>query len=257
MLTRMFELARTSPVFVALFGAHFPFYAALAWLVLAVRLVLWKKMSPCERALAGIWFGCLALEAAQVFYSKRVTSADETWGLLRYFGTFAPLLWLWLAKLLADVWKTHWAAKAVIVAALSWFAVQVSYGHVAQIYQQLTRQDVASAARRIARTIQRDYAGPRQQEKAIRTPNEYFTTARPVVFSDFGYAAWLVGGQSEGAIPGSGLSPYPDDYLFFRTSTGYGGRRAIDPKVYELVTTIHSSVGCEWRLYRRKTTPHR
>jgi len=257
MLTQMFELARTSPVFVALFGAHFPFYAALAWLVLAVRLVLWKKMSPHERALAGIWLGCLALEFAQVFYSRKVATSGETWGMLRYFGAFAPLLWFWLAKPLADLWKTHWAAKAAVVAALGWFAVQVGYGHVAQTYRQLTRQDVASAARRIARTIKSDYAGPRRQDVAIRTPNEYFTAARPVVFSDFSYAAWLVGGQSEGALPCSGASPYQDDYLFFRTSTGYGNIKEADPKVYDLVTTIRSSIGCEWRLYRRKTTPHR
>jgi len=255
MLNELLRFSQQNAFGVALLGAHFIFYAAPAWLVLTGRLCS-LKMKPRERILAGAWLLCLALEFVQFSYS-RGNDLSDVWGLPRYVGTFAPLLWAWLAGALAFAWKRHWVGKLLVVTAAAALVWGITVPEYRRAFDQPTRADVESAATRIERTIRHDYAGPRRQGEVRPTANDYITANRPVVFSEFGYAAWLLRGQSEGAIPGKGASPYPDDYLFFRTATGYAGRKAVDPRQYDFVKKIRSALGYEWQLYRRKGTPHR
>jgi len=255
MLNELLRFSQQNAFGVALLGAHFIFYAVPAWLVLTGRLFS-LKMKAREWLLAGIWVLCLALELVQ-YLGSRPNSLTDVWGLPRYFGTFAPLLWAWLAWALAFVWKRHWAGKFLVAGAFGALAWFITVPEIRRAFDQPTRADVASAARRIEQTIRHDYAGPRRQTDVRRTVDDYISANRPVVFSDFGYAAWRLRGQSEGAIPGMAASPYPDDYLFFRTATGYAGRKAVDPREYDLVKKIRSALGYEWQLYRRKGTPHR
>ena len=85
------------------------------------------------------------------------------------------------------------------------------------------------AARRITPVILADYKGPRRQSETRRTLAEYFTSRRPVVFGDFSAAAWMVRGQSEGALQGRGLCPYDEDYIFY-LSRRHGLRRRAFPR---------------------------
>ena len=117
----------------------------------------------------------------------------------------------------------------------------------------LALADVLVAAKRAAKVIKADYRGPARQEKRIYSAHEYYTTRRPVVFSNFAAVAWLLRGQSEGAEAASGWCPYPDDYLFIRVGSGYGRIGKVDPEQYDFVGRI-GGVGTEWRLFRRKTT---
>jgi len=264
MVSEILTFSRSTPLAVALFGAHFIVYAVVAWATLVPRFFA-AKMKSRELALLEAWLLLLLLELLQVAYHGGSVTSGSTLGLPRYFGVFAPILWLWLAWALARLWDfklrannfVRWAPKAAVVAIVAILFSTCFVRELQVVYSRLTPKDVVSAATGISRIIARDYAGPRRQTESRRTIEEYFTDRRPVVFSDYGYAARLLHGQSEGPLPNTGACPYPDDYLFFRQRTGYGDVKQVDPNVYDHVTDVKTSLGQIWRLYRRKSVPHR
>ena len=252
------QTVTSSPLLLVFFGAHFIGYSVIAWIVIAVR-ALSGRFTRLEWCLLAVFLSSLAVEYAQlVFQHDSVSAATQTYGLPRYFGVFAPFLWIWAAKALADFWslaerpRVRIAVRTAIVALLGWFAAFVAFDEMRTIYCDGAPHDVMTAARKIAPVIRADYAGPKRQERTNSARHEYFSTRRPVVFSDMAAAAWLVRGQSEGAnMKGC---PYPDDYLFVRVGSGYNGRDKINPAVYDYVGCVKGD-GTLWRLFRRKTTP--
>ncbi len=252
----------TSPAWVAVVSAHYIVYSLPAWAVVAWRCAR-LRFSRREIAVLAIFLGALAMEAAQLAaegfeFGKR----GATWGLPRYFGVFAPLLWLWTAHLLAVLWGRFKGVRGVavriaVLAALGWILAMQNILPLEKYYNGGARKDAVGAARRAARVIRWDYAGPARQERTIPAHSEYITTRRPVVFGDFAAAAWFVRGQSEGALQGYGMCPYECDYLFFRVGTGYGGVAAPDTSNFDFVCKIPGGLGAEWRLFRRKGVPHK
>lgn len=241
-------------------GAHFMVYALGAWAVLAVCCAR-RRMTRKGVLLVALFAGLVAAECLQLWvdgYFRR----EGTWGLARYVGTFAPLLWIWLAFGLAALWRmpggraARIARRACVAAFLGWVAVSQGICGIHGLYTEGARPDVALAASKIARVIRADYAGPARQTRPNRELGDYFTTRRPVVFSDLGAAAWAVRGQSEGAVAGLGICPYPDDYLFIRVGTGYGKIETVDESKYDYVGSV-SGTGTLWRLFRRKGVPYR
>lgn len=249
------------PIAVALGGAHFLIYALPAWAVLLVRLAM-GRMGRRELGLFAIFTGALLLEGLQLAVDGFSFFDGEAWGFPRYFGVFAPLLWLWAAWSLAALWNVSsgWRrglVRSAVVVALGWVFISQGVMSLEAFYRKGARHDALVAAERIAPTIRDDYRGPKRQAESKRILAEYFTTRRPVVFGDFAAAAWMVRGQSEGAIQGRGLCPYPDDYLFIRVGSGYGGMNTVDSRLYDYVRSVRGGLGAEWRLFRRKTTPHK
>ena len=253
----LFAYFNSSAPLIAFFGAHnavmaFVAYASIVWLLLGRRLgregtLLLVVLAVC---VGGEW---LQLTLSQ----KGARFADiPTWGLSRYFGVFAPLVWIFAAKLVVDVfaWRRVRAAVGVLVVGfLGWFAWQAYLVELPAMYRGGARADVMVAAKRAAEVIRADYRGPSRQEELKYSPREYYTVRRPVVFSDFAMVAWLLRGQSEGAQAASGWCPYPDDYLFIRVGSGYGKVGKVDSQQYDFVGSI-GGIGTEWRLFRRKTT---
>ena len=261
MMRHVLDFFIGSPIPLAVVGAHFLFYSLLAWCVLLARAVS-GRFSVLEWMLFALFGGCLILESIQLAVGGFRLFGEETWGFSRYFGVFAPLLWVWAAYAVAEIWSyahgwRRMAARGGVAAALLWIFVSQNLCSVSAFYNDGARYDAVVAAKRIERTIRCDYAGPRRQKKAKRTLREYYTTLRPVVFGDFAAAAWQVRGQSEGALQGEGKCPYPDDYLFVRVGSGYGGIETVDTRLYDYVRSVRGGLGSEWRLFRRKTTPHR
>ena len=263
-----FETFMGTPLGISLAGAHYLWFSLPAWLVLLVRLV-GGRLTKREGLVLGAFCAFTVLEMVQL-------SADssffrhELWGLTRYFGVFAPFLWLWLAKGLSDLWKGDYpkfvpAPKVVcgvgriaVCAGLAWICVSQGYEPIHDEWMRGGGRDSMIAARRISKVIMADYAGPARQKKRKTTLSEYFTARRPVVFGNFSAAAWMVRGQSEGAVEGrkNSVCPYQDDYLFIRAGSGYGDLETVDARSYDIIAKV-SGLGTEWRLFRRKTTPHR
>ena len=254
-----------SPVAMLFVGAHFAWYSLAAWATVLVRAVC-GRFSRREWLLFAFFTVALFAEWLQLFVDGFKFSGANTYGLARYFGVYAPLLWIWAAKSLAWLWtacrsRTLPAARRIAAAgclgiAAVWLGVVAadSYGDLADFYRHSATHDVKVAAERIADTIRADYAGPARQEKGNRVIHDYFSTRRPVVFSFMSAAAWQVRGQAEGA--NMNRCPYPDDYLFIRVGSGYGSIDRVNPAVYDYVASVEGD-GSVWRLFRRKTTPHR
>lgn len=256
----LLEFTLNHPYATMFLGAHYIVYATLAWLVVLMR-ALGGRFTRREWILLAVFGVALLLEWAELMVDHFKFSGNVTYGLGRYFGTFAPLLWLWAAKALADLWMACASRPAVcrliqvgLVALLAWMGVEHAVLPLCQVKTDSARYDVECAARAIAPVIKKDYAGPARQTRPNRATSDYFSTRRPVVFSDMSAAAWMVRGQSEGAAQKG--CPYPDDYLFVRVGTGYRNIERIDPKRYDFVASVKGS-GTLWRLFRRKTTPSR
>lgn len=243
----------------ALAGAHFILYALPAWVVAVVRLAT-RRTGKGELLLFALFVGALSLEILQLSVDGFQFSGDDTWGLPRYFGVFAPLLWIWAALVLSRVWCMFqgWrriALRGAVVVALAWVLVSQNVMALRRFYGSGARHDAVVAARRIAPVIRADYKGPKRQTVRKTTLAEYFSSKRPVVFGDFAAAAWMVRGQSEGALQGRGLCPYESDYLFVRVGSGYGGQNVIDSSKYSYVRSVRGGLGAEWRLFRRRQPP--
>lgn len=261
MLRQVFDFFMGTPIPLAIVGSHFLCYSLLAWCVLLVR-ALSGHFSAREWMLLALFSGCIVLEVVQLAVAGFRFCGSKTWGVPRWFGVFAPLLWAWAAYALSEMWGRFAGWRRVvmrcgIVSALTWVALSQNVNGIHSFYREGARWDAVVAARRIARTISSDYAGPSRQKRARRRLHEYFTSRRPVVFGDFSAAAWMVRGQSEGAVQGDGRCPYPDDYLFVRVGSGYGKIKTVNAEEYDYIRSVRGGLGTEWRLFRRKTTPHR
>lgn len=254
----VFEYALGSPVAMMLLGAHYVVYSVFAWAIVLLR-ALTGRFSKGEWVLLAVFALAIALEWAELAIDCGRFDYGHTYGLPRYFGTYAPLLWIWAAKALADLWSVFrrrpaaaWTVRTAIIALLGWMLVDQSILPLSDAKTDSARYDVECAARAIAPIIRSDYAGPARQIRSNRVTSDYYSTRRPVVFSDMSAAAWMVRGQSEGAAQRG--CPYPDDYLFVRVGTGYRNRERVDPAVYDYVASVRGD-GTVWRLFRRKTTP--
>lgn len=246
----------TSPLWIALAGAHYLPYVVAAFVVVAVGVAR-RQMNVRELCVLAIFAGAIALEMVQLCSEGFSFFGENTWGVPRYFGVFAPLAWIWAAlglSFLWDRWKgaARWCVRIAVVGALAWLFASQCVATLRTLYVGGARHDAVVAAQRIAPAIRADYRGPRRQAEQKRTLAEYFTTRRPVVFGDFAAAAWMVRGQSEGALQGKGLCPYKNDYLFVRVGTGYAGKTSVDPREYEYVKSVRGGLNAEWRLFRRK-----
>ena len=275
-MERIFLFLQGWPLSVLLIGAHFILYSVVAWPVLIGRAVC-GRFTRRETAVFAFFAGFLFLEWFQLTVDGFHFLGRDVRGLPRYFGTFAPFLWLWFAKALAVLWACSRrrvvciCVRAAVVLVLVALFVTQGVLALADAYRSGARADAEIAATAAAEIIRADYAGPARQEKRRRASHEYFTTRRPVVFSDFsGLAAWKTGGQSEGA--NFGHCPYPPDYVFRRASIDpERGTASVDlknRKNYELVKIVRGleglgprfdpdGQGSVWMLFRRKGVPCR
>lgn len=264
------------PLAVVFFGAHYLLYSLVAWPVLVGRAAC-GRFARRETALFAFFAGFLLLEWLQLFVDGFKFFGDDVYGLPRYFGTFAPLLWLWLAKVLSCLWTmprnriARIAVRVAVVLGLGWVLVAQNLEVIANAYRFSAMADSEIAAVAAAEIIRADYAGPARQKVAKRTENEYYTTRRPVVFSDFsGLAAWKVRGQSEG--PNFKNCPYQPDYVFRRATVDpKKGTASVDlgnRKDLEFIQTVRGlgglgpefdpdGQGSVWFLFRRKGVPCR
>lgn len=253
----IFEYAQGHSVAMMLLGAHYVVYSVFAWGLVLLR-ALTGRFSKAEWTLLAVFGVALLLEWIELLVDGFDFGSVRAYGLPRYFGTFAPLLWIWAAKVAADLWNAFsrcaWVltVRIGLVLVLAWMLIDLSVLQLCTAKTDSARCDVECAARAIAPVIRADYAGPARQAHANRVLSDYYSTRRPVVFSDMSAAAWMVRGQSEGAAQRG--CPYPDDYLFIRVGSGYRNLERIDPKVYDYVCSV-KGCGTVWRLFRRKTTP--
>ena len=250
----LMDLLNMSPTLMALLGAHFIVYAPLGWAFALIRLCR-RLMSRREVLVFAAFVVAILAEGVLLHLNRSWFSRRSTWGLPRYFGVFAPLLWIWVAKAVSDLWGiggprgVRLACRAAICLFLAWITVGVAGRNYRMFYTESGMYDVQVAAERIAPVIRADYRGPSVQTEVKRKRNEYFTSRRPVVFSDMGAAAWLVRGQSEGPMQRG--CPYADDYLFIRVGSGYRNIEEVDSKAYDYVCDVPGN-GTTWRLFRRK-----
>lgn len=276
----LFDFCLGRPLGVALFGAHYLYFALAAWAVVLVRALVAVlaafvprlaarrnlRMRPAEWVVLSVFALFLALEILQLAVDRSFLDR-ELWGLPRYFGVFAPFLWIWLAKLLADLWSLDLPRagrallRAAIVAVLGYVLVAENVLPLKDELLYGNAREAMTAARNIAPTIRSDYKGPRTQAKAVRTLREYYQPCRPVVFGNFAAAAWAVRGQSEGAeqtvssrgLTGKSRCPYPPDYVFL--CLGREGERDfevdLDETKFEFVKGVRG-MKTVWGLFRRK-----
>jgi hypothetical protein len=253
---------------IAVLSAYFVPYALPAWGVVFYRLVA-RKLTRAEGLVLGLFALGAVVELFQLMFEggryHPLGSLDFR-SLHRYLGALAPLLWIWLAWLAASAWKMRNRGLRIllrcgVVVLFCWEGYSAVYQNLRDNAVALSARDALEAARQVAPVIRGDYAGPERQEKFKFCMNEYLTDRRPAVFDNLGVAAWAVNGQSEG--PNRGNYPYPEDYLFVRAGQPYlcglSQKEFRDPatdKRYEYVTSVRGT-SSEWRLYRRKGTPHR
>ncbi len=241
-----------------LVGAHFLLYALLAWIMIAVCCAQ-RNMTREKWLLLSFFMGYVALECLQLGFDGYFRR-QGTMGLARYIGVFSPLLWVWAAWALIQLWYVKggatwkWSCRLAVVVSVGWVLLSEEIGGVKSLYNDGVRLDVERAAANVVPIIKADYAGPMRQAESNKVLGDYFSTRRPVVFSDIAAAAWALRGQSEGAVQDSGLCPYPPDYLFFRLVNGYG--RTADMRKYDIVTAV-PGIGTQWLLLRRKGVPHK
>lgn len=250
-----------NPWFSAFTMAHYMYYAFFAWAVILVRLAT-RRFTRAEFLLLAIFLAGIALQIFQLSFeggkytsfSQMDNSSDQ-----RYFGSMAVCLWAWAAVGLADLCRMRGIAglcfKIASVIAIGAVLICETYSYLSHMYTRGFGRDAMVAAERIAPKIKADYAGPSCYSDIKYSLKEYYTSRRPVVFSNFGAAAWAVEGQAEG--PNWGIYPNPPDYLFMNmTRGGYaqGGKR-FKPSDFEFVAETRGTV-CRWRLFRRKGVPH-
>lgn len=242
--------------------AHYMYYAFFAWAVILFRLFT-RRFSRSEYLLLAIFLLGIALQILQLTFeggkykpfSQMDSSSDQ-----RYFGALAICLWAWAAVGLAELCRLKGAFgavfKALSIAAVATVLCVETIPYMKNMYVFGFGRDAMVAAERIAPKIRADYAGPSRHAHIKYSLKEYYTANRPVVFSNFGAAAWAVRGQAEG--PNWGIYPYAPDYLFMNmTRGGYaqGGRR-FNPDDFDFVAETRGTV-CRWKLFRRKGVPHK
>lgn len=229
----------TKPLLIALFGAHFVLFSLVAWGAWLTRVAR-TDASRREYGAFGLFLGALVLEAAQLAVDGYSLFGTRTWGLSRYYGVFAPVLWIWLAWALAALWRLkgrsallRYGVRGLILAGLGYLLIFQNILVLKRDYANGTRDDAYYVAQKAAKIIRRDYAGPARQTEFVRELGEYYTTRRPVVFSDMSILAWVLRGQSEGSAQGYGRAPYTNDYLFVRAGKGYGYSNQVESVTYE------------------------
>lgn len=242
--------------------AHYMYYAFFAWGVILVRLAM-RRFTRAEYLLLAVFLAGIALQILQfsfeggkyTSFAQLDSSSDQ-----RYFGSMAAGLWAWAAVGLADLCRIRgvagWVFRMATIAAVCVVLFVETVPYLTHMYKYGFGRDAMVAAERIAPKIKADYAGPSRYGDIKYSLKEYYTANRPVVFSNFGAAAWAVRGQAEG--PNWGIYPNPPDYLFMNMSKGgyaQGGRR-FKPADFELVAETRGTV-CRWKLFRRKGVPHR
>lgn len=279
-MSSLFDFCLGRPLGVALFGAHYLYFSLVAWAVVLVRVAVALsarfvprlaarknlRLRPAEGLVLAVFALFLAVEMVQLAVDGSFLNR-ELWGLPRYFGVFAPFLWLYLAKLLADLWSLdvpkvpRALLRAGLVAALGYVFVAENVMQVSDELLHGNGREAMAAARNIAPAIRSDYKGPRTQKKAVRTLHEYYRPCRPVVFGNFAAAAWAVRGQSEGAeqtissrgLAGRSRCPYRPDYVFL--CLGREGESDfevdLDETKYEFVKGVRG-IKTVWGLFRRK-----
>lgn len=250
----IFQCVTQNAWLLAFVGAHFVYYALPAWAVLAVRLGA-RRVRKGELLLLVSFLICVGLEIIQLATNgKRAFGTGSIWGYARYFGALAPLLWVWAAVLLAFLWQLgtgcgRFALRLGVIAVVAWVFHEQCYGFFAEQFTCSAGEDAWVAAKRVAPIIKADYKGPKRT--AVRyTGIDYFTAARPLVYSQIGAAAWEVRGASEGVR--HGFRPWvKEDYLFLRVGEGYFGKTKFLGSEYDFVAKVNG-ICCEWWLLRRK-----
>jgi hypothetical protein len=253
---------------IAILSAYFVPYALPAWGVILYRLFK-RKMTRAEGLVFGLFVLGAAVELLQLLFENgyyRSLSQIDFRSLHRYLGTLAPLLWVWLAWLVASAWKAQKGGvrmllRVAVVGLFCWEGYSAVYQNLSNNLVALSARDALEAARQVAPIIRGDYAGPERHKNFKFCMGEYLTDRRPAVFDNIGVAAWVVNGQSEG--PNRGNYPYDEDYLFVQAgqpySCGNAQKELRNPATdnrYEYVASVRG-IFREWRLYRRKGTPHR
>lgn len=249
-----------NPWSVSLVIAYFIWYAVPAYLVIAGKVCA-LRFTRKEALLLAIF---LTLVFAEVFQLKMQThdisfAQRALWGLPRYFSAFGPFLWLWAAWLIARatlIRRRGFRNAALVLAGL--FVAYVLGNECIRYFAFQCRYsdgvDALVAAENVAPVIRRDYAGPKKFDKIPYNPWEYYTARRPVVFGNFGAAAWAARGQSEGA--NIGIYPMPPDYVMMNADKkGYNGGVNLNPEEFEPLAET-SGTTCRWILFRRKGIPH-
>ena len=246
-----------TPLAIVLVGAYFVVFAPFAWLGLGGRLFS-GRFKRGEWIVLVVFVLCVALEWIQYATKGRIgafapLTQGDTWGLVRYFGTFAPLLWLWLAWLLSRVWKCgqgkiRLVVRMLIVGTLGWLGYSQCFSYFKDQMTASNAEDVWLAAKRVAPIIKADYKGPARRTK-WKNWGEYHSLNRPAVFGGWGAAAWEVRGSSES--PNRGVWPGFEDYLFVRVGEGYYGKTKFEAKKYDYVAKVNG-LFAEWVLLRRK-----
>ncbi len=253
------------PVVMAFFSAHQMQFAAVAWIVILVRLCL-RRVSRREGLLLAVFIGLIVVEFVQLAATQHAgvlmsdITRDQREGFPRYFNPMAPLLWGWAAWGLADLWRlanrrVRLAARVGIVLVLAYFLFGLVVPHFVAIQESSPGVDATVAARRIAPVIRQDYAGPSVREDFPYDEHEYLTARRPVVRSDFAAAAWFAKGEPGGA--NLGYYPYPEDYILLKMArVANRGMKDMNPDDFDYVARVKGTTHT-WMLFRRKGTPHR
>ena len=253
-MTALFEILTQNRWLLALAGAHFVLYAIPAWGIVAWRAVR-RRLTGAEAVVLVSFAGCVVLEIIQLsLNARKLFGTGSLWGYARYFGSLAPLLWIWVAAALAALWRlghkrVRLAARVAVVAALGYLFYGQNLCYFRDQAEMGPGEDAWVAARKIAPVIKRDYKGPPRRPRFRHTGVEYFSARRPVVFSNIGAAAWEVRGACEGPRPGK--YPYREDYLFMRVGEGYNGKTTFKKSDYDFVAQV-DGIFSEWVLLRRK-----
>ena len=254
-----------TPTGIAGFGAHFLYFSIPAWMVVCARAAR-RRMSRMELVVFGVFVALVVMEAFQLSVDGAFFKR-ELWGLQRYFGVFGPLLWLFLAKGLADLWTSansglaRISLRAAVLLATLYILVNENFIPVSKELINGYGREAMAAAEKIAPVIRADYKGSMAQEQQVRTLTEYYRPVRPVVFSNFAAAAWAVRGQSEGAYEtltrrgfrGKSRCPYSPDYVFL--CLGREGESnfevELDDDEFDFVSGV-KGMKTVWGLFRRK-----
>lgn len=256
-MASVFQFFNSTPTLIAFFGAYNVIFALIGYISIVRQLSIRKIGFPWLVLICGLG-ACMLSEWFQLEMQFKGKSFSEypLWGLSRYFGAIAPLMWILAAKMFADLVQSRrfrYFGVLLMIVVFGWNAYQSYVVELPACCRTSVRADVLFAAAKAAKVIKADYRGPKRQKVRKVSDCEYYSTRRPVVFSAFSALAWFVRGQSEGAEVGCGMCPYQDDYLFIRVGSGYGKIDEVDSKVYDFVCSIQG-LGTEWRLFRRKST---
>ena len=246
---------------VAFIFAYFFEYALLAWVAVACRGVS-LRLTKKEVLLLGIFLALIASELIQLLaeYSGSSTwSKISIWGYPRYFSSFAPLLWIWLAYAISRCFdvsnkKLKYLLVGICIAAVGFVALNENIRYFFYETQFGKGVDAMVAAKRFAKVIRYNYAGPKTTPGFKYSEKEYHSAHRPVVFGNFGAGAWAVRGQS--AAPNHTYPGEPDYLLLNFDDGGYSSPRNFDPNDFDLIGRTQGSTS-RWALYRRKGVQHR